>query len=807
MKKFILITTFIFITLTFLSGPIYQPPKNLKQYSNEYFTFIYEEDLSYLITQLDNFSLELYNDYSEFYETEIDNIQVFILDDVDYVNGFALNMRNQMRLYINSPLDYLGLGDNPNEWIKFVFSHELNHIFYGNTVTDPLINWIPSKTIKKSLNMINQPSSLHEGLSIFMESKYFEGRFTDDLFNTYLTAEILSNKYPRYFYGGGAPISIWSPAGFNYMYGTLIVKKIDEYYGKDVLKDFIFEINSSSFTDISEAFLITTGYKFEEFLFKIKDEYSERKKELLSKGYTNDYKTFDKSFQSTGNIRTDGKDIYYYKESPDNKFGVYKNDELIKTGVSKFDINTQGELVYRLSHNNNNEQSYSLYHLCDCDFKDTFLDNRVVEFAYVNDKKVVYSKVEKGLTGVFLFDLKTNTKTKLIDYKNITLSSFEGDGKNFYFTMNQNSQTDIFYYNINSKKISQITDDEHKERDLFVNDKKLYYSANYEDNLYNIYSLDLETQEINQITKNYPGVFNPVIINNNIYYLLYDSEGYHLSSKNITNKANHYKYTKNKEFYFKKSPEFTDFEYDKNYFESPMFIPAVNVVLKENQFYFGPDILFIGEAVNYTGEIGFYHNFVDDFVINSYIEFDYYYKNKLFLNYQDNNLIYGYSFNSNNQFNLKNKNTINYGAQISFINTNFQAIQLNSVIGNKPFRNKYHSGYNNIFDLQYIQYTDDFNFLVGYSKDLIFNRLKLTPTISYYKNDSYDVQTSLKMKYDLWKPHYALKDGKYRFDGIDVGAGVSYNIMEEQIKYNISLNAEFAIFYWIPLEIPLEYTF
>jgi len=233
----------------------------------------------------------------------------------------------------------------------------------------------------------------------------------------------------------------------------------------------------------------------------------------------------------------------------------------------------------------------------------------------------------------------------------------------------------------------------------------------------------------------------------------------------------------------------------------------VNAVLKEDQIYFGPDILFIGEAVNYTGEIGFYHNFVDDFVFNSYIEFDYHFKNKLFLSYQNDRFNYGYSFNSNNQFNLKNKNTINYGAEISFINTDFHSIQLNSLVGNSPQRNKYHSGYKNILDMQYIQYNDDFNFLLGYSKDLIFRKLKLTPNILYYKKDNYDIQARLDLKYDLWKPHYALKDGKYRFDGIDIGAGIYYNILEEQLNYSVSLNVEFALFYWIPIEIPLSYDF
>ncbi|SDC34020.1 TolB family protein [Geotoga petraea] len=803
MKKFILITTFIFIAITFLSGPIYQPPKDLKEYSNKHFTFIYEEDLSYLINQLDNFSIRLYEDYSEFYETEIDNIQVFILDDVDYVNGFSLNMTNQIRLYINRPLDYLGLGGSPNDWIRFVFSHELNHIFYGNTVTDPILSWIPSETIKKSLNMVNQPSLLHEGLSIFMESKYFEGRFSDDLFNTYLFAEILSDKYPRYKLGGGAPTNVWSPAGFNYMYGTLIIKKIEEYYGYETLKNFIFEINSSFFDDISDSFLKSTGVKFSTFLDRIENEYSKEKENLLNEGFSNDFNKIDNSFHNSGNLKTDGKNLYYYKESPDQNYGIYKNNELIKEGISKFDVNSNGEIIYRVSENNNNEQNYSLYHICACDFKDTLIDERVVEFSFVDKNTVVYSKIKDGLTGLFLYNFKNNSRKKLVDYNNMTISSIEGHNSKFYFTMNTNNQSDIYSYNINSGEIYQLTNDKFIERDLFYNDGYLFFSANY-NHIYNIHYLNLDNKQITQITKKIPGTFNPVILNNELYYFYYDHNGYHLTSDELDN-IDYFTAINTKKYDFD-PVDYKNVELNsKNYFEKPTIIPLVNLAINNDQIYFGPDILVIGEAVNYTGEFGFYHNFVDDFIINSYFQFDYIFSNEIFFNYKNNNFNYGYGFNSNNQFNLKDKNTFNYNAQISFKNLSFDEFRIGGILGNTPIKNNYNSGYKNIFQAEYVQQKENFGFLIGYSKDIIHKKLKLTPGINYYKTSLYEVNPNLKFEYDLWKPHYALKDGKYRFDGIDIGAEINYYFMQSKFDYKVSIEMEMALFYWLPVNIPLEY--
>lgn len=807
MKKYILFLIIIILaTATFFAGQIYQPPKKLKEYSNNHFTFIYEDGLGYLVKELDAFSNNLYNDYSNFYDTKIKNIQVFILDDVDFVNGFALNMRNQIRLYINHPLDYLGLGNNPDQWMKFVFSHELNHIFYGNTVTDPLLSWIPSGTIKKTLNMINQPSLLHEGLSIYMESKYFDGRFKDDLFNTYLYAEILSNKFPRYYYGGGAPIDIWTPAGFNYMYGALIVKKIEDYYGNKTLKDFISKLNSSITTDISEAFFKTTGENFDSFLERIRENFIDSKNKFLSKGYSDKYEKIDDSFHDSYNLKTDGKNIYYYKESEDHKFGIYKNDELIKENVSKFDVNNKGVLIYRLSEYNNNEQSYNLYYTCECPFSDTLIDSRVVEFSFINDKKIVYSKIKDGLTAIFTYDIEKNIKTRIINYDNITVSSFEGDGNNFYFTMNKNGQSDIYYYNFKDKSIHQITNDEYKELDLFFSNNKLYYSANYQDHIYNIYSLDTKSYEIDKITNKLPGAFNPIIFDNNLYYFFYDSKGYHLTKENIREKV-FYKYTDKKSYENKKYLFSNNIYSAKNYIEKPVIIPLLNVVLNNNEFYIGPDLLFIGEALNYTGEIGFYHNLVDDFVFSSYIEFDYYFKNKLFFYYQNNDFKYGYEFSSDNEFNLKDKNKINYGAQLSLTNTTFESLKTYSILGNAPQKNNYNTGYKNIFEFQFNIYPEEKRFLIDYSKDIIFGKLKLTPGITYYKTNIYDVNTHLDLNYKLWKPHYAIEDGKYRFDGIDIGAGISYDVVKKQTDYNINIDFQFALFYWIPIDFPFKKTF
>jgi hypothetical protein len=348
-----------------------------------------------------------------------------------------------------------------------------------------------------------------------------------------------------------------------------------------------------------------------------------------------------------------------------------------------------------------------------------------------------------------------------------------------------------------------LTNDEFTERDLFYKDGYLYFSANYE-NIYNVFSLNLNDKEIYQLTKKIPGAFNPIVVEEELYYFHYDYNGYHLSSVDLDD-IDYFTTIKTKKY------EFDPINYkntkleSKNYFEKPMFIPLVNLMINNDQIYFGPDIMLIGEAVNYTAEIGFYHNFIDDFIINSYFQFDYIFSNEIFFNYKNEDFNYGYGFGSNNQFNLKDKNTFNYNTQISFKNLSFNEFRVSGVLGNTPIRNNYKSGYKNIFQAEYALQKDNYGFLIGYSKDLIYKKIKLTPGINYYKTSIFELNPYLSFEYDLWKPHYALKDGKYRFDGIDIGAGINYYVTQNKFDYKISLEMEFALFYWIPVNLPLEY--
>ncbi len=49
------------------------------------------------------------------------------------------------------------------------------------------------------------------------------------------------------------------------------------------------------------------------------------------------------------------------------------------------------------------------------------------------------------------------------------------------------------------------------------------------------FCFNLENQEVNQLTYYLIGAFNPIVLNNVLYHLVYDYEGYHLTYLDLNN--------------------------------------------------------------------------------------------------------------------------------------------------------------------------------------------------------------------------------------------------------------------------------
>ncbi|RAO99384.1 hypothetical protein PW5551_04415 [Petrotoga sp. 9PW.55.5.1] len=801
-KRGILFFVFLFIVIAAFSSMVYTPPKELYQEETKNYRFVFEKDLYYFYSEIKDYAEELYAKYMYFYGSNPGKITVFILDDVDFTNSFANTSTNVIRLYINPPNDFMALGGNVEDWSRFVFSHELTHIFYGSDVRDPLISWIPNQLIKNSINMIHQPSYLHEGLSIYMESKEFDGRFEDDLFNMYLRSEILSNEFPRYYLGSGSQIDTWSPAGFNYMYGTILVREIVNNYGEMALRQMVRVLNTSVFTNIDEAFYWVTGKSWNRFLYDVKQKYLEEYDILTNKGYKMSWMKVDDTYKDTGNLRTDGDSLYGYFLMPDKPKGIYKDYELLKKSVNSFDVNSNGDLLYLVTTYNTGFYTNKLYFECSCRTGEQLIDERVTSFGFLSDNKVAYSKLENGLTAFYVYDLNTQEKEKLIDYGKYVVNEITGNQDIIYFSANYKNQTDIYSFDLNTHRLYQITNDSVKELGLFVYDDYIYYSANYKDGIYNIYRLNIETQQADQLTSYLSGAFNPVLIEDKLYHLVYSHEGFHLSfidtdqnvidSFALNNKVQQTDFEKFEIFY----PD--NKQIDRYVFEKPYFVPFPLILAdQDDNVLLGAGVFFMSEAMNYSG-------FVDglsdgeNFYGDLFLSFDYFTTNSIGLSFDGENLSSSFSISDSYTWYLGNYINSALGLEIAFENTSFDYYGLQGIFQYGPYAvNNY-----NIYELGTgISYYSNSGLVAYVDKPFVVFNSKINPYVGYQEKSIY-LGSSIDRV--LWRPYVSFEAGKYRFDGIVAGADVNYNFGKEEFDYLIYIQFDFSLFYW--LNLPLAIT-
>ncbi|KAF2955713.1 hypothetical protein [Marinitoga sp. 38H-ov] len=775
--KFFLVLFFL-ISINSFSQIIYNISDDSYVENTKYFKFVFEKDLRFYVNELKYTADKLYEDYSKFYDTIPGTITVYIFDDVDYVNSFAIPPLNVIRLYINPPYAKQGLSNHVEDWISFVFSHELNHIFYGNTLNN-FVSWIPNEYIKKVLMMNWNPSYLHEGLSIYMESKYYNGRFNNDIFNMYLKAEILSKYYPRYSLEMGK--DIWSPAGFNYMYGAILTKEISEKYGEEILKKIIKDINSHLFfSTISSSFERITNEKWNDFLLYIKIKY----KNQYLKEYE-DYQAIYDTSNFTSNLKTDGKYLYYYNDSPSKIKGVYKNNELILPGISKFDVSNDGKIIYLISNQNTN----TLYLKCNCPISDTVIDNRVINFAFVGNDKIVYSKINNGLTAIFLKNINNGNIEKLIDYGKYTINDFYYYNNKIFFSGTLNNQNDIYYIDLNSKELIQLTNDKYIELNLFIKNNNIYYSSNYEDNIFNIYSLNLSSNLVKKLTNHIFGTFYPIILNNELYFLYYDSNGYHLSKTDIVARSEEYLKIYNSKISIKNIKK--DNSDSPKYFE-PLKYNFLIPYSEDNEI--GAIFLSLSEGLNYGLGIGVLSNlkpifgyYLDYMGIQNYSIFKF-----------DNNKLYtNFNFSKNFEFYLKNKNYFGIEGNIKLENLNFVNKDLKIHLMKNPYEINDQNYYENNLIIGFINNY----YYIQYSKAFDLYSVKNEPYIYYDTNGNLIPGINISKK--IWYPYYSILDGKYGFDGIKANIDYNYNLKTKKSKMSFSLNFDLTAFYWINFSIPI----
>lgn len=434
------------------------------------------------------------------------------------VGAFASPVRNRMVLPI----------DLPDPKLQQLIAHELTHVFQYHILFQGRLG--------KALTA-NPPTWLMEGMASYM------GRDEDPRDRMYLRDAVVNDLVP--------PITETNITGFfAYRFGHAVFDFMEQRWGKEGIRDFLFEYRNSLGSRVDKA--IKKAFRLETADFDVEFRRWLRKKYLPELVRTGEPSDFGHLFRAG----TEGEALQISPAaSPAGDLVAAISTLRGDIDVVLFDARKRRE-IRALSKGPTSHYQY----LVSQEFTVPRLYGRDVAFSPDGNQVAVFAKREKGRELVLL-DVLHGGIARAVDLGDIEqplAPAWSPDGKRVAFSGARNGQFDIFELDLDTRKFVnltndalydgapvyspdgksvvfssvvgdhaklfridlaepgkryQLTDGETNDRDaVFSRDGKRIYFSSDEQGIENIWSLDLATGELRQHTNAVTGCFMPTVI-------------------------------------------------------------------------------------------------------------------------------------------------------------------------------------------------------------------------------------------------------------------------------------------------------
>ncbi len=208
--------------------------------STEHFDFIYSDETEESAAEIISVAEDYYSDLVSFFgiDPELHIPVYFKADAEDYNAYYTAYSSSHIIMYVtDNPLSLLSNAENP---FTLTFYHELTHAFTCS-IKSPVVKFFSSvfgdAFIPGNL-LLNQ--ALTEGIAVYMESRYGEGRL-NSASSLYIVNQIALEKTSLQWYDitGGRDIT---PSGsLPYVVGGRFLEYLSDKYGEEKLSEFITE--------------------------------------------------------------------------------------------------------------------------------------------------------------------------------------------------------------------------------------------------------------------------------------------------------------------------------------------------------------------------------------------------------------------------------------------------------------------------------------------------------------------------------------------------------------------------------------
>jgi hypothetical protein len=531
---------FVFVSVsTFAQTTLFKPFTSFRVIQTGHFDIIFPKESEPSARLLASFADRVYEQVSSLLGIEVHGrIPVTITPHTDSFNGYYNTIFNHIMLF-DTPMDV--------EWTNFknniesLFLHELTHAVSMNTSSPAFesFNRIFGNWAMPAL--IYAPQFMVEGVTVSFESLDGFGRANDPRTKQYLRQAIFENKFLTPFQASGVyDRSISSGSGYWYEYGGLFSAWLQKNYGMEKYSQLWKEMGKlerfTFFVYKSDYYLIFKKVYGVDFLDEWKkfgasfalDGLEINKDELSPKKYDH----FSEREYFIGSLTARGNNLYFI-ESSEDKIGVYdtltgKTQTFNAASVYDIDVSTDGKKMLLSGYSSIESRGFAV----------------VTEYKTDNGQKT--GRSIKGLYKARYFRDGVIGIRSVLHNNCVVIENFNGESEVLFmgneqlmfsgpqvvddelivFITLREGNRELWLFNYVSRELFKIenTQDDNEywayTRDLNVSQGKLFFGYNSDDRMYKLGMIDLETMQAVFSGRDFSGgVFNPVSIDDSVYYL------------------------------------------------------------------------------------------------------------------------------------------------------------------------------------------------------------------------------------------------------------------------------------------------
>lgn len=480
--------------------------------------------------------------------------ELVLVDDYDYANGWATALPfNQIRLYVNPPENVGGL-EHMDDWLHGLILHEYVHILHLDLGAG--IHTKARKVLGRFPWLFPHqftPSMLKEGLAVYLETDNEQGygRLDGSYLPMQMRAELLDH--------GGDDLNQtvlslrdW-PSAKPYVYGAYFWHFLAQQYGEEKLRQYVqaysyelipylFQnsvakaVFSKDFNDLWQDYLAWLNAN----IHRPKAQEEGRALPTLPNTEQVTAVGSDGLWQIEANAE-DRARIVYWSPAPNQ---ITKETFAYSKNVTAMDAAADGTLAVSRRISYASGVSYNdlyLWHQ-QAGWQRLTTKQRFSKVRWLNTHSLIASRKIRGISELWQLDRQGRMLKLWQGEQGEVLGSFavHPDGSHLVASIKRPRQgwnLERFYFNTRAwQPITATKAIEHQPE--FLPDGRLLFSADYND-VFNIYRLEPESGQLQQLTQTATGAFRPQLLNDQLYFQRYSSEGFLLIQMPLTVYAEH----------------------------------------------------------------------------------------------------------------------------------------------------------------------------------------------------------------------------------------------------------------------------